>query len=70
VYRPGSLHIIASGLNNPVIRIFSVAGQLLFEKRLTNLLEEIPTGSLSGGVYFYSLETPGGEQIKGKIIVL
>lgn len=70
VYRPGTIHILAGDLNNPVFRLFTISGQLILEKTLTNLQENIPTTSLTRGFYIYSLEVPGGERIRGKIIVL
>ncbi|MBS1664854.1 MAG: S8 family peptidase [Bacteroidetes bacterium] len=65
VYRSLSLHIVAKGLNNPVFRLYNLAGQVLLEKKLTQLVEDIPISTLSSGLYFYSLE-----KIRGKLIVL
>jgi hypothetical protein len=70
VFRPQPIHILANELNNPVFRLFTVSGQLVLEKTLTQLQEDIPTHTLSRGFYFYSLQAPGGDPIRGKLIVL
>jgi len=70
VYRPQPIHVIADELNNPVFRLFTASGQLVLEKTLTQLQENIPTQSLGRGFYFYSLQAPGSDPLRGKIIVL
>jgi hypothetical protein len=70
VYRPQPIHILANELNNPVFRLFTVSGQLVLEKTLTQLQENIPTHRLSRGFYFYTLQAPGSDPIRGKLIVL
>lgn len=70
VYRPGSIHVLAAGLNNPVFRLYSMTGQLLQQRTLTGLVEDISTSTLSRGVYIYTLDTPDGNAVRGRIIVL
>ena len=63
-----SIHVVATGLNNPVFRLFNAAGMLIMQKTLHNLVEEIPAGAWAKGFYFY-LINDGKNDVRGKIIV-
>jgi hypothetical protein len=63
-----SIHIIAAGLDNAVLRLYNAVGQLVLEKTLYNLTEDIPA-ALAKGLYFYTILKDGRQDTKGKIIV-
>jgi hypothetical protein len=69
VQRHQSIRVIAAELNNPVFTLFNAWGQKVFEKTLLNLTEEIPTGKLSKGVYFYVLFRDGKKDESGRIVI-
>jgi hypothetical protein len=63
-----AIHIIAAGLDNAVFRLYNVWGQLVLEKTLYNLTEDIPA-ALAKGVYFYTLLKDGRQDARGRIII-
>ena len=63
-----AIHIIAAGLDNAVLRLYNVWGQLVLEKTLYNLTEDIPA-ALAKGVYFYTIIKDGRLDTREKIIV-
>lgn len=64
------VHLIASGLYNPVLQLYNLLGQLVMEKTVVNLLDIIPTTPLKPGLYFYRLQAAGQQTVTGKLIVL
>jgi len=55
-------------LRQPVFRFFDVTGRLVREERLAHCLNEIETGDLPKGAYFWVVEVKG-EQIKTEKVV-
>lgn len=64
-----SFHIIAGGINNAVFQLYNAAGQMVMEKTLYNLVEDLPAYGLAKGLYFYVIRVAGKNDARGKIVV-
>ncbi len=55
--------------NSGELEIFNLAGQIIFIEKIGRGVTKINSGSLSRGIYLYSLISDDGKQQKGKFII-
>ncbi|MCE7923702.1 MAG: T9SS C-terminal target domain-containing protein [Haliscomenobacteraceae bacterium CHB4] len=58
---------LSANLHSPVFRLYDMTGRLVREERLAFGLNDIETGGLAAGMYFWSVEARGEVVKSGKI---
>ncbi len=66
----GTLHVVASDLNNAVFRLYNMAGQLVLNYGTRVFDEQVPMAKLQAGLYFYTIAENGQIVQRGKIMIL
>lgn len=65
----GSLHVVASLINNGTITLYNMQGQPVMKYKMLRSDETIPLAALPGGVYFYTITEEGKTVQSGKLVV-
>lgn len=59
---------LSANLRSPVFRLYDMTGRLVREERLAFGLNDIETGGLAAGMYFWSVEARGEVVKSGKVV--
>jgi hypothetical protein len=65
----GILHVVASGLNNAVFRLYNMAGKLVINYGTRGFDEQIPVSKLQAGLYFFTITEAGNIVQRGKVMI-